>query len=44
MPVRVRGTTYTTVTVTASHEDAMKILAAKQSGKLTLILKSKKPG
>lgn len=44
VPVRVRGTTYTTVTVTATHEDAMKILAAKQVGKLTLILKSKKPG
>jgi pilus assembly protein CpaB len=44
VPVRARGTTYSTVTVTASHEDAMKLLAAKQAGKLTLILKSKKPG
>jgi Flp pilus assembly protein CpaB len=44
VPVRPRGTTYTTVTVTATHEDAMKILAAKQQGKLTLVLKSKKPG
>ena len=44
VPIRARGTSYATVTITAPHEDAMKIVAAKQAGKLTLVLKSKKPG
>ena len=44
VPIRPRGTSYATVTITASHEDAMKVLVAKVGGKLTLVLKAKKAG
>ena len=42
VPVRPRGTAYGIVNVTLPHEQAMKVLAAKILGKLTLVLKSKK--
>ena len=41
MPVKPRGSTYGTVTLSASPEDVMKVLAAKLTGKLSLVMKSK---
>lgn len=40
--VKPRGSSYATVTISASPEDVMKVLAAKLNGKLSLVMKSKK--
>ena len=42
--VRPRGVSYATVTLAAPHDAWTKLMAARQAGKLTLVLKSKKSG
>jgi Flp pilus assembly protein CpaB len=42
VPVRPRGTQYGIVSVTLPHEQAMKLMASKSLGKLSLVLKSKR--
>ena len=42
VPVKPRGVAYNIVNVTLPHDQAMKLVAAKTLGKLTLVLKSKK--
>jgi Flp pilus assembly protein CpaB len=44
VPVKPRGTAYGLVNLNLPPEEAMKLMAAKSMGKLSLILKSKKQG